>query len=757
MSSTGTVLSPNLAEAIAQCAKEPIQYLGSIQSHGAVLVVNLGTEIVSHASANIADWLGVSADEVIGTRWDRWMRLENALNISQFLSSTDSPEPRTFLSRVCGEDSRKPPLALDGFLVTATVSDRILLELTPIDSVTSPLGTSIDLFYDSIRSFFKVESLDDFHSELASFVRKTTGFDRVKVYQFDMNWNGKVVAESKTDEVESFLGMHFPASDIPAQARSLYSQTPARAISDVNGETVPLIPACGPSADNPIDLSNCGLRSVSPVHLVYLRNMGVGASLSISLMHENRLWGLIACHHMSPRSISTGTMQIARVISSIASSQLSLRYEAESLRIQSKLTSAISVVRNAPLNSNSFPDFIWEELQGFGKTIEAPAIFACLHGHIQVTSGHGLRELGTSLIEYLQREAADQTVYSTASLPMVLTMNQSLRDIACGLLAIRIGRDWTNAVFFFRPEQRAMVTWAGRVDGSGGKDIDDHGILVPRASFEAWSNQVELTSKPFLQAEERAVVDLRSVLTDIVIHQSDRALKKLVEDLGERNAEMEDFVHSISHDLKTPLVTIDGFSTFLQEAIAEEDHESALKHLERIQLGSSQLQRTIMGLIEINKARRVAKSTSHVSIREALEKAIEFQTINVIGDPFKIELSGDFGDVAAHPGQLKQVFDNILGNAVKFGLTKDCRTIRVIGERLANGTLVRICDEGPGIPAKYADQAFKLFGRLHDKQTPGTGVGLALVHRVMRSLEGEIWINTGVESGAEFVMRFPAP
>ena len=149
----------------------------------------------------------------------------------------------------------------------------------------------------TVADLNRASSLQELYDITARAVRALTGFDRVMVYRYDADYNGEVVAEAKRADLNSFLGLHYPASDIPAQARALYEKNWIRLISDVDYAPAPIEPADHPATGAPLDLTYSTLRSVSPIHLEYLRNMGVRASMSISLLRDDKLWGLIACHH----------------------------------------------------------------------------------------------------------------------------------------------------------------------------------------------------------------------------------------------------------------------------------------------------------------------------------------------------------------------------------------------------------------------------------------------------------------------------
>lgn len=744
-----------LEAAIQRCAQEPIQHVGQIQSHGALLVVHPQTERITHASVNIERWLGVGPKGVIGAPWDHFIELVGGLGFSGVARS----ESRLLVGRRAAQAgmSTDAPGGVGSFLVTVSRGESVLLELTEMRSPGADTGGGGELFQDRLRPIFESDTLKEQHELLAEFVRELLGYDRVMVYRFDESWNGQVVAESKSDRIGSLLGMHFPASDIPEQARRLYARTPVRVIMDVDGTPAQIVPPCSADTGSPVDLSDCSLRWVSPVHLQYLRNIGVRASLSISLMQGDRLWGLIACHHLAPRLIPASKMQIVRVMSSLVSSHLTLRFETERLRRAARLGDVVGAMRRLPATLDAPDSRVWEAMRCFADSIGAEEIYAVLQGRAMHTGARALPSIGPGVLAYLQENCDSDVVYCTRSLPSVWPEATDARDVACGLLAIRVGLDWSNAVLFFKPELVEEVTWAGRVEDTGGKQLSEDGRLNPRASFAAWVSRVELTSGPFEPEDIAAADDLRAVLTDIVVHQSKRELRQVVTALHERNKEMEEFVYTVSHDLKAPLVTIDAFLKKSVQAFSEGESGRGLEMLGRVQTATTQMQQLLGGLLEISRIGRSGAQNERVVLAEAIEQSVRRVKYLYHSEPaFEVRVSGEFGEVIAHAARIGQVFDNLLGNAVKYGLTDQSRVIEARGEVRGGASLVRVRDYGAGVEPRFAEAVFQLFRRVDETGREGTGVGLAIVRRVMHALGGSVELDTSVKPGAEFVLRFPA-
>ncbi len=359
---------------------------------------------------------------------------------------------------------------------------------------------------------------------LADEVRRVSGFDRVMVYRFLPDGSGVVDAEARGDGVESFLGLHYPASDIPRQARELYLRNWIRLIPDACYTPAPILPADDPRDGSPLDLSHSLIRSVSPMHLEYLRNMGVVASMSLSIIVGGKLWGLIACHHMAPRFLSHRLRMACELFAQMASAKLETRvgadeFEAQlkSKRIHEELVTRMS--READLAQGltrykpNLLDFIsaegvglWldDQFTGLGQT-PRPEQVANLVGWLNETAAEG--------------------VFHTDKLPLLYPPAALFADAASGLIALSVSKTPRDYVLWFRPEVIHTVTWAG--DPSKPVETIDGGQrLSPRKSFAAWRQSVSLHSHPWRSAEVEAAKTLRLSLMEVILRRIDQVARE---------------------------------------------------------------------------------------------------------------------------------------------------------------------------------------------------------------------------------------
>ncbi|WP_439613546.1 GAF domain-containing protein, partial [Reyranella sp.] len=304
---------------LTNCDREPIHILGAVQPIG-FLIALTSDWMVARASANVETWLGKGPEEILGKALSEVFSagaVHDLRNRTIMLRGPDSVERLFGVEVVAG----RPPLDLALHLSGGSV----VIEGEPSSGEQQD---STSLVRSMIGRLDQCTDLNTFFREGARQVRGLTGFDRVMVYRFAPDGSGEVVGEACKPGIGTFFGLRYPASDIPQQARELYRRNLLRVIADVDAEPVPIVPQLDPSG-RPLDLSLSVLRAVSPIHIEYLRNMGVGASMSISIIVEDRLWGLFACHHYSPRCPSFERRSVCELFSQMFSMRLEARERRE--------------------------------------------------------------------------------------------------------------------------------------------------------------------------------------------------------------------------------------------------------------------------------------------------------------------------------------------------------------------------------------------------------------------------------------------
>jgi diguanylate cyclase (GGDEF)-like protein len=470
-----TTAEPGLRVDLASCESEPIHTPGFIQPHGVLLALNPTTFIIEQASENSAGLLARTPQDLIGKSPAVFL---GDRQFEQLALALSAPSFETGVGNVLVGPGNEPMEC-----VYSRYRDSLLIEFQPTDTVHSIDNLDVSLRLQAPMSRMeRTSSIDDLAVVAVKEIRAISGFDRVMVYRFDHDWHGQVVAESVSDRVPvAYLGMHFPASDIPAQARELYLLNTLRLIPDTDYVPVPIVPA---RSHPTLDLSRSDLRSVSPIHIEYLHNIGVRATLTISVIVHGQLWGLVACHHDSPRRLTHVVRATCNFFAQILALKLTARVDQTALSERLNATEQIAKFV-ADMDSTQS---LWEALRL--NWVGLIAIFAA--DAVLVRDSEGSATYGTSVsaedlrtaIARLQDTAADG-IASTSSLCALDDKTRAFAAEVSGALYVGLSTTTDRCITFLRREQSASMTWAGAPNqpavATAGKPF-----LSPRSSFAAW-------------------------------------------------------------------------------------------------------------------------------------------------------------------------------------------------------------------------------------------------------------------------------
>ncbi|WP_298459837.1 SpoIIE family protein phosphatase [uncultured Cellulomonas sp.] len=507
-----TAAAPLSLNHVVDCADEPIRIPGSVQAHGALLVADEGDHTILMASANAAEHLGRPAEELLGLRLADVLGAEH---LSALAPGDEGGEPRRV--QLNGPDGVRRTVDLlahrtDGLLV---------VELEPRGDALPESAPRTRL---ALRALQGAGTQTELTRMLAHEVRRVTGFDRVMVYRFDEEWNGEVVAEAAREDLEPFLGLHYPASDIPEQARALYTTQWLRSIPDARYTASPLVPPLNPRSGLPLDLSGAALRSVSPVHLQYLANMGVRASMSVSLLSHGRLWGLIACHHYDgPHYPSAATRNLAEFLGRTASLLLQGKED------EARYVDALSITATAADLTRALAANIREPLTtltehgGVLDLIDGAAGAAVrVHGEVRLLGQTPSAEEVDELARLWWSSSREPVVSDSLTRDFPTTdLPQRIAATASGVLAVPLMSGGRNDfLMWFRPEVLAEVHWAGNPHAQH-VEVTDAGLrLTPRASFAAWVEQVRGRSEPWSASEAAAAKRLGQDVDELLARRT---------------------------------------------------------------------------------------------------------------------------------------------------------------------------------------------------------------------------------------------
>lgn len=487
------------------CAAEPIRTPGAIQPHGALICCTLPDWTVRHVSENVPDLFQVPLDRLLGQSLQEFLTVEVLQPIADVanLAEPGSVPLRATTANI-GAEARL-------FDVSVHVSQGLVhMELEPRASTDSGFAPSA-VAQSMIGRVAARERIEDVHQGAVEQLRNLIGFDRVLIYRFLPDGSGEVIAESRSDDIAPLMGLRFPESDIPAQARDLYVRNRMRLIPDTSYTPARIEPPLTADGE-PIDLSMHVLRSVSPVHLEYSRNMGVAASMSISLISGGKLWGLIACHHREVRHLAASTRAAAELFGLFLSMRVSA-HEQQLTTVRDEFAREVRETLWRKLASTRDLDRALEdELDHLAMSLNCDGIGLLLDGR---WIGHGLTPdagFAPRLKDWLSGGAGQgREIIVTHVADEWCSAEAQCRGIA-GLLAMRLGRpgDW---LLFFRKEQVEAVEWAGEPVKET-KSIAGRMVLKPRERFEAWSEVVRGRSLPWTALDRRMAERLRQLLNE---------------------------------------------------------------------------------------------------------------------------------------------------------------------------------------------------------------------------------------------------
>ncbi|NTS40704.1 GAF domain-containing protein [Flavisolibacter sp. BT320] len=746
------VSNQNIAT-VATCDTEPIHIPGAIQPHGVLIAID-NEGIIRFCSQNCTLFFDKPTAEVL----------------TQSLA-TLAPDLNGQVTAVLQQDSL--PLKPFSFqqkdqpwtVIVSEQEDLVIIEL----EAPSPALETVDLF-DQSRAFVQIieraQSLPELCQRMADQVRQVTGYDRVMIYRFDADYNGEVFAESKREGLEPYLHLHYPHTDIPAQARELYLRNHIRLIADVGYEAVPLL-TTGDSGYSQLDLSDSVLRSVSPIHIQYLKNMGVGATLTISLLSEEKLWGLIACHHSTPRHLNIVQRQAALMQGHFLTSQLRVRAVAEEYAVHTTVEAHLQQLLNAVPQAGDFA----LKLNSFSSLLpvaNASGVAILHNGKLYEKGGVPPSDKTKALFAWLADNVPGMQ-FSTSQLRLHYPEGEKISRYAAGILYHKLGNAKRDAIIWFREEIERTINWAGDPHEAVRKVRENK--LTPRSSFAIFKETVRFQSREWRFSESNAAARFANALQNhfhLEYLKAEESKQRLLnEQLLKANKELANINWITSHDLKEPLRKILVFSSRMMHDGEKELTEKLTASITRIQQSAMRMQNLVSDIIAYTLVDD--KSTTYVAtdLNEIVADVIAEYADEVNERNGAIHIKS-LPVVSAIPYQMRQLFVNLLGNALKFAktdtppvITIDCAKLpgKTGSAILADADIyyrVRVTDNGIGFDPAFGEKLFDIFYRLNSQQAyTGTGIGLAICKRIVENHGGTIMAQGEPGIGATIEIYLP--
>jgi len=737
-----------LALALQRCAAEPIHLAGAIQIHGVFLAFD-HAGIVRMASDNLHTLLECSAQDALGRPVADLLEKDASAYLLARLSETEAGASVQLNFRTAGSGTRELSARAH------RAGELIVVELeTEAPSTTSEAKATIALLGESLRQADRHGDIESYCGYVASMLRELTHFDRVKVYRFDSHFHGDVIAESRNDVLPSLLHHHFPASDIPPQARALYEKNLVRILFDADALTVPVIPVLNPQTGLPIDMSHAMLRAISPVHIEYLRNMGVRSTITISLLHEGRLWGLVACHSAMPQRVSSGLRETIELVGKTIAMKIGALVNAMRLQAMNDVRSHLQRLTERIRVADDFDTAVRHSKAEVLGLTDACGCYVHYKGHDVWIGDIPAAGKLQALVAWVKQQDRTDGVFVTDQLGSLYPPARDFADRASGLLAVMLDNENRDFILWFRPEVQRNIRWAGNPNGR--VTTDELGPRIdPRRSFAVWLEAARGYSDPWLNTTIDAVKLFSLSVVQILMQQTRK--QALVAERA--NAAKSEFLSRMSHELRTPLNAILGFAQMLalpgKSSLTEQQADNVQEILKAGQYLLVQINE-VLDLARIESG-RIELSLEPLPLEPLIKDCIA--QVQPLAAARGIAIAAQLDEAMALQGdytRVTQVLLNLLSNAIKYN--RDGGQIHVVVVPDGECLRIEVRDTGRGIAPDKQERLFKPFERLESSYDgiEGTGIGLALVKRLVEAMGGEIGVDSEEGVGSTFWFVLPA-
>jgi chemotaxis family two-component system sensor kinase Cph1 len=729
------------------CAQELIRVPGSIQPHGFYVGMRRSDFQIVQVSDNVVTHIGKSVNEALDSDLAGLIGEAAAQQLAQKIAAHGLEERPRFLASL----ALNPGIYFDvlayacGEMTVLEFERAVRQEQTDFWHLYPLIGNFLGKLHDA-------DSVSELSHIAAEEIKKVSGFGRVLVYRFDDDGHAHVLAEARDPQYHSYLYQRFPASDLPQQARELYVANRIRLICDANYVPSMLVPSDNPLTGQPVDLTFSGLRSDSPGHLRYMKDMGTMASMSVSIVIKGQLWGLISCHNIEPKCVPFEFRTACEQIGEILALRIESKEDRDEYNYRLELRWTLVTMLAALSQSDDFMgnmDSVAHDLLRFASASGAALVF---EGRIALYGDAPDEGCVSELVNWISANVTDD-VFHTDALPAHFPPAASFRKVASGILALSISRLHRHYLIWFRPEAVQEIDWAGNPYLKA-RDARAPERLTPRASFDAWHETVTGTSLPWRGSEIEIATEFRTALLGIVLERAEQ-MAELAEELGRANKELEAFSYSVSHDLRAPMRHIVGFSDLLLEFDGKNLSDRGKRFVSNISEAARFAGKLVDDLLSFSQMGRAALRVAPVDMNDLVESTIS----RLASDVGQRKLTWDLQRlpvIEGDPAFLQLAIYNLLSNAVKYTGTRDEAIITISTQETATERIFHVTDNGVGFNMEYVHKLFGVFQRLHRmEEFEGTGIGLANVRRIIERHGGRIWATGVPDEGATFSFALP--
>jgi len=660
----------------------------------------------------------------------------------------------------------------------AHLKDNVLLveveKLCPEDRIYCHGGFELQV---AISALSDILTLEEAAGLAADAIRKLTGMERVLIYRFDRYANGDVVAESKTpDWAESFDGFSFPSADIPTQARSLYLTSPARFTACRDYEPIEIRPALNPLTGKPFDIGRCRSRSLSPIHRRYQENLGIDGAFSLSIVTQGRLWGLVVGHHRRPHRVPIPARQQAVALTGALAVSISAMEVVEE-RIGHERD---HIIHGQLLEQIATAGDFLPLLVG-GQTKLTDLFFGSIGAAVgSWTENDDDGQLTIQTVGFVPEERAIfdlirccrehmiNGLFATDCIAKLAPEFISHAQIASGVLAITIGQPTNQIILWFLPEVIGTRVWGGATPEQVKKAKSD-GDYLPRRSFERWAEEKRGYSRPWLGRELELGRALQRTLNNVILVQKGaihtlegrvaektRAIETYARSVESSNQNLEQFAWIASHDLREPLRMISSYLSLIERRYHGLFDTEAREFFGFAREGAKRLDAMILDLLEFSRIGREDKDLAPVPLADVIAEVMDNLAVATAESGAEIRIDAEMPVVFGGYGELVRLFQNLLGNAIKYRHPDRSPVVRVSCRPRLDEWEIAVADNGIGIEESHFDRIFRVFQRLHTREKyDGTGIGLSISKKIVEHHGGRLWVESEFGNGTTFLFTIP--
>ena len=751
------------------CDTEPVQAPGCIQGHGVLLTVRRADLTILQVSENSADFLGQSPMQLLGQPLSCVIDSQQQARLLEMLAA-DAVERNALFAFTLAARNGVPPLDVSVHTTDGVVVLECEATGRSASQVVHPDGDFFALVRAAVSRLQSVVGLVNFCDRVAHEVRAITGLDRVMVYRFHADLHGEVVAESKLDALEPWLGLHYPEADIPKPARDIYKRIWIRPVPNAAGPVIEMVPLANPDSGRPLNMTHSTLRGASVMYTEYLANMGVAASLTMPILIEGDLWGLIACHHHTPTYFPHQVRAACELLAQVASLQLKssdsieqLAYRLKVERIHQQLVVKAAKEGDLLALSDRQPSLL-DAMDAEGAALYHMNRWWCAG---KTPNESQLDDLADWINLRPEFDSITRPAYVTDALSRDYSPAAELVELASGLIAVQISRTRRDLIMWFRTETMRTVNWAGNPNDKPLVAGPNGMRLTPRRSFELFAESVRARSRPWTDMEIDCALRLRLLVMDLANTAGER-MADLNVDLTSSNEELDAFAYVASHDLKEPLRGIHRYAHQLMESVEAlgGEHRQRLESLMRLTLRMDSL---LDSLLHFSRVGRTTLDFEAVDLNEVVADALEMVGVRANENTCKVMFARPLPTVLCDMVRVREIFSNLISNALKYNRQKMPRLdigyvlpseadARPPGPAAANDQIIYfVRDNGIGIEQRHFEQIFRMFKRLHgrDEFGGGVGAGLTVVKKVVSRHGGEVWLTSTPDIGSTFYFTLP--